>query len=177
MAYIKVKDLQDFTGVIPEEGDTLQSIYINSAKSIIDNYLNYDAELKTYNGVFDGNGTDKIFLKAKPIEILQSVKIDDKEIDIANFVFDDYTEILYATNGIVFNKGTRNIIIKYSAGFNEIPEIIKLTNLRIAGILQTEGNNNIGISSKSFGTTESRVFINTVNFDKYLLPLSKYKLL
>jgi len=57
----------------------------------------------------------------------------------------------------------------------EIPEIIKLTIMRIAAILQTEGDSNIGITSKSFGDSGTRTFINTTNFDKYLIQISNYR--
>jgi hypothetical protein len=59
----------------------------------------------------------------------------------------------------------------------EMPTIIKLTVLRIAALLQTESDNNIGITSKTFAESGTRTFINTVNFDKYLIQISKYALL
>jgi hypothetical protein len=58
-----------------------------------------------------------------------------------------------------------------------MPYIIKLTVLRIAALLQAESDSNIGITSKSFGESGSRTFINYTNFDKYLLPIANYKLL
>jgi hypothetical protein len=58
-----------------------------------------------------------------------------------------------------------------------LPNIIKLTGLRIAALLQTEGDNNIGVTGKSFGDSGSRTFVNYTNFDKYLLPISKHRLL
>jgi hypothetical protein len=58
-----------------------------------------------------------------------------------------------------------------------MPTIIKLTVLRIAALLQTESDNNIGVTGVSFGESGSRTFINTVNFDKYLIQISKYALL
>jgi hypothetical protein len=58
-----------------------------------------------------------------------------------------------------------------------IPTIIKQTALRIASLLMTEGDNNIGITGKAFGDSGSRTFINYTNYDKYLLPISKYKLI
>jgi hypothetical protein len=59
----------------------------------------------------------------------------------------------------------------------DMPKIIKLTIMRIAAILQTESDGNIGVTSKSFGDSGDRTFISYTNFDKYLLPLSSYKLL
>jgi hypothetical protein len=58
-----------------------------------------------------------------------------------------------------------------------LPNIIKLTGLRIAALLQTEGDSNIGVTGKSFGDSGSRTFVNYTNFDKYLLPISKHRLL
>ena len=57
----------------------------------------------------------------------------------------------------------------------EVPELIKMTALRIATLLQTESDNNIGVTSKSFGDSGNRTFINTVNFDKYLIQISQYR--
>jgi hypothetical protein len=59
----------------------------------------------------------------------------------------------------------------------DMPKIIKLTIMRIAAILQTESDGNIGVTSKSFGENGDRTFVSYTNFDKYLLPLSNYKLL
>jgi len=64
---------------------------------------------------------------------------------------------------------------KNIAYIKEFPEIIILTIMRIAAVLQTEGDSNIGITSKSFGDSGSRTFINTVNFDKYLIQVSQYR--
>jgi hypothetical protein len=58
-----------------------------------------------------------------------------------------------------------------------LPVIIKQTALRIAALLQTEGDNNIGVTGKSMGDSGSRTFVNYVNFEKYLSPISRYKLL
>jgi len=57
----------------------------------------------------------------------------------------------------------------------DIPEIIKMTILRIATLLQSESDSNIGITSKSFGDSGNRTFFNTVNFDKYLIQISQYR--
>jgi len=58
-----------------------------------------------------------------------------------------------------------------------LPEIIRNTVLRIAALLQTEAEGNIGITGKSFGDSGSRTFVSFTNFDKYLSPISGYKLI
>jgi len=62
-------------------------------------------------------------------------------------------------------------------GNNYIPIVILSSILRIAAILQAEADSNIGVTSKSFGESGARTFINYTDFSKYLSPISKYKLL
>jgi len=68
-----------------------------------------------------------------------------------------------------------------NAGFAEsgspLPEIIRGTILRIAALLLTESEGNIGITGKSFAESGSRTFVSFTNFDKYLGPISGYKLI
>jgi hypothetical protein len=58
-----------------------------------------------------------------------------------------------------------------------MPKIITMTVLRIAAILVSESSNNIGVTSKFFGDSGTRTFINYTNFDKYLTPLSTYRII
>jgi hypothetical protein len=67
--------------------------------------------------------------------------------------------------------------IAMDTGAPAMPAIFKQTTLRIAALLLTEANDNIGVTSKQFGDSGSRTFISYTNFDKYLSPLSRYKLI
>lgn len=77
-----------------------------------------------------------------------------------------------------FYKGVCNVEVKFSAGWDEeeLPKSIRHAALRIAGLMQSEGQNNIGLTGKSFPNEGSRTFFNYTNFNKYLLPISAYKL-
>jgi hypothetical protein len=57
-----------------------------------------------------------------------------------------------------------------------MPKTIYLTIMRIAALLQSESDSNIGVTSKSFADSGTRTFMNFTNFDKYLVQLSAYKL-
>jgi len=57
-----------------------------------------------------------------------------------------------------------------------IPAEIILTILRIAALLESESNQNIGVTSKSFAESGNRTFVNYTNFNKFLFPISKYRL-
>jgi hypothetical protein len=53
--------------------------------------------------------------------------------------------------------------------------LIKNVVLRIASLMLTETSQNIGITSKSFGDSGTRTFINNTDYSKYLLPIAAYK--
>ena len=51
-----------------------------------------------------------------------------------------------------------------------MPKVIKLSIMRIATLMLSETNGNIGLTGKSFADN-SRTFINYSNYKKYLEPL------
>lgn len=169
---ITIEDLQKFTQIYPDDNETQQELFIQAANDIVCNYLRYNPEEKEYNIFVNGNGTNEIEINYKPITEIKEIKINNETISIDNIAF--YNNCIFYKDSNTFPKGKINIIFK--AGYKIVPAIIKLTTLRIAGILQTENNNNIGISSKSFQDSGTRTFVNTTNFDKYLLPISDYRI-
>jgi len=62
------------------------------------------------------------------------------------------------------------------SGVNNIPPEIILTILRIAALLESESNQNIGVTSKQFADSGARTFVNFTSFQKYLFPISRYRL-
>lgn len=55
-----------------------------------------------------------------------------------------------------------------------VPNLVKLTILRIATLMLMEGGENIGVTGKSFADN-SRSFISYTNYMKYLSPLQTYR--
>lgn len=183
MSYVTVDELQRYSNVY---GDAvLQQHYVDSAEGIVRTYLGYSPTLHSYHQLLDGNGTGELQLSAKPILTIGGVVINGESIFLLEFYTKD-DEYLYYDR--TFPVGKRNIEIEYDAGLGTIPDddtangayvpsIIKMTVLRIAALLQTESDGNIGITSKSFADSGSRTFINTSNFDKYLIQISSFKIL
>ena len=165
---VKADELLDYTGVQLETPE-LAELFIGSAQNIVENYLGYEIESKEYVKHFALHTSNIIKCGVKNITAVKEITIDG--ILVENYYIDDDKIIL---NQPVISD---NIIVTFTAGFSEdLPQIIKLTVLRIAALLQTESNNNIGISGKSF-IDGSRTFINYTNFDRYLIVCSKYKLI
>ncbi|MCL2381328.1 MAG: hypothetical protein FWC64_07005 [Treponema sp.] len=92
-------------------------------------------------------------------------------IEAAGRIIDDYLGYDGAEKALC--PGTQEY--RDIAAVPSIQYLFKVTCLRIATMLQTEGGSNIGVTSKSFGDSGSRTFVNYTNFDKYLLPIAAYR--
>ena len=163
------EELQGFTGVEFESGNNIAELFIGASQNIVESYLGYEIESKEYTKHFALHSSNIIKCGVKNITVVSEITVDGTPVE-------DY----YIDNDKIILKQpviSDNIIIRFTAGFSEdLPAIIKLTVLRIAALLQTESNNNIGISGKSF-IDGSRTFTNFTNFSKYLDACSKYKLI
>ena len=163
------EELQGFTGVELESGNNIAELFIGASQNIVENYLGYAIESKEYTKHFALHTSNIIKVGVKNITAVKEITIDG--VPVENYYIDDDKVIL--KQPVISD----NIIITFTAGFStDLPQIIKLTVLRIAALLQTESNNNIGISGKSF-MDGSRTFTNFTNFDRYLIACSKYKLI
>jgi hypothetical protein len=183
MSYVSVDDFKKYSGA--HEDDTLIQNYIDSAENIVNNYLGYSPTLHNYTYFCLGNGTHELQLRARPINALITVEINDALLSDSDLYFPNDSEFIYYNK--VFPLDSK-IKVEYTAGYGAVidddagngmflPQIIKMTVLRIASILQTESSGNVGVTSKSFADSGTRTFTNYTNFDKFLLPLSSYKLL
>ena len=163
------EELIGYTGVEFESGNNIAELFIGAAQNIVENYVGYEIESKEYTKHFALHSSNVIKCGVKNITAVSEITIDGTPVD--GYYIDDDKIIL--KQPVISD----NIIVTFTAGFGEdLPQIIKLTVLRIAALLQTESNNNIGISGKSF-IDGSRTFISYTNYDKYLISCSKYKLI
>ena len=163
------EELEGFTGVQFEAGNNIAELFIGAAQNIVENYLGYEIESKEYIKHFELHSSNVIKAGVKNITAVKEITVDG--VPVEDYYIDDDKVIL--KQPVISD----NIIITFTAGFStDLPQIIKLTVLRIAALLQVESNNNIGISGKSF-MDGSRTFTNFTNFDRYLIACSKYKLI
>jgi hypothetical protein len=168
---ISKEEFEQYTDNYPDD-DVLIDVYIDSAVNIIVDYLGYDPIKQSHTELYSGDGSIELELKNTKIHSIEVLAISGEEK--TEFVIDDNRLVL--TNGDKFIQGTKNILVQYTGGYEPIPGIIKMTALRIAALLSTESDGNIGITSKTFQDSGSRTFVNTTNFNKYLAPIESYKL-
>lgn len=176
MKYTTVEDLDKYSGNFDESLNSLKAIFLDSAESIVIEYLGYDPLSKQYASILSGADKPYVQLRAQPITEITSVKVDGATLDSADFI-SDKEMLIHKDLESVFTSGSNNILVSYTAGYvdEDIPGLIKLTILRIAGLMMTEQGGNIGVSSKSFDQGGSRTFINTKDYSPYLKILDPLK--
>lgn len=163
------EELQGYTGVEFEAGNNIAELFIGAAQNIVESYLGYEVESKEYIKHFALHSSNVIKVGVKNITAVSEITVDGTLVE--DYYIDDDKIIL--KQPVISD----NIIATFTAGFStDLPQIIKLTVLRIAALLQTESNNNIGISGKSF-MDGTRTFTNFTDYSKYLIQCSKYKLI
>ena len=173
MSIVNVEQFNQYTNNYEDDPQHLKEMYLNAAEKIVCNYLGYDPRVKEYDEFFSGIGDYKLYLNARDINNVGFVSVNGNPIDVSclefkeNYIFDRCRKK-------VFSLGLDNIHVVYTAGFNEIPELISLSIMRIAALMIAEEGGNIGITGKAFGDN-SRTFINYQNYDKYLKPLDVYR--
>jgi hypothetical protein len=183
MSYVSVEEFKKYSSVYAESD--IQQRYVDAAENIVNNYLGYSPVLRDYTHYFDGTGTSELQLKARPIRGITGAEINGESVPATELHFDKDSEFIYFDR--VFPCGKRNIKIQYSAGYGTLPNtdllngellpvVIRMSVLRIAALLQSESDSNIGVTSKSFSDSGTRTFTNFTSFDKYLSPISFYKL-
>ena len=176
MAYCILEDLQKFSETYSDNEELAQG-YINAAADIINGYIGYNAEFNTFTEKVNGGGRTIILVNHANIKKINRITVSGEDLDLNKYMFDYTNGVVYSRN-YTFPIGFKNIEIEYEAGFreDEIPAIFRQVNIEIANLIQTMSGNNIGITSKSFGSDGTRTFIQNTNYDRYLQNLSKYKL-
>lgn len=172
MNYISQKDLEDFIGKYPKEGDTRPQEYCDSAMECVKEFLGYDPELQEYTTKFKGDDGKLATLEAFPIKEIKEFKVDETLMDVSilEIAAKNYVEF---ENDAQFLKGHK-YEITYTAGYEEVPSIIKTTALQIASLYWESAGGNIAVSSTSFADTGSRVF-NNFKADRFLEQIAGYK--
>ncbi len=174
---ITVEELSAYTGNEDESLSPLKEIYISSAESIVEEYLGYSPVSEEYTHILSGGDKCFIQLKAQPVSEIKSISVNGVSLDKTDFITDK--EMLIEKNqDMAFVSGTSNVLVNYVAGYPEekMLGVIKLTVLRIAALMSSEAGGNIGVSSKSFGDSGTRSFINTKDYQPYLKLLDSIKI-
>lgn len=166
-----VEDLNKYSGNFDEELNSLKEIFLDSAESIVIDYLGYNPLQKDYASIISGADKPYVQLRAQPVTEIKTVKVDGTTLDPADFITEKEM-LIHKDLEIAFTTGSNNVLITYTAGYadEDLPGVVKLTVLRIASLMLVETGGNIGATSKSM-QDGSRTFSNTRDYSPYLKVL------
>ena len=108
----------------------------------VETYLERKIEAADYTERYNGNGKDRLVLNPYPVQAVTSVRINGRAAD--GWDFDDW--LLMRPHG--FDKGLRNVEVRYRAGYETVPADIAEAVLEIAMQRINEAKNG-GIQSKT----------------------------
>ena len=156
----------------------LKELFLSSAEGIVEEYLRFSPLLSPRRGVvLSGDGTRRLMLPFRPVRSLEELSMDDRKLEPSLFRIDD-DRIVPVDAGMSFTKGVDNIVLSCTAGWEaeEVPAPIVVAILRIATLMLSETDGNIGLTGKSFADN-SRTFVNYSNYRKYLEPVAGYRVM
>lgn len=155
------------------EIDSLVEGYLKTAIQIVENYLGYPLHRKHHRQTIHlSNPTDHIYLCASPICSVDDIFVNGCPIDLS--IIDASGDKLSTFDGSEPFNGKVDVSFCAGLPFDEIPPLIEQTILRIASLLWSEQDGNIGVTSKSFADG-SRNFLSYTNYKKYLQEIEMYK--
>lgn len=167
---ITTADLNAFTGNYEdsEEASAMKTLFIESAQSVVADFLGYDPERHTIVEILSTREGRKLSLSGRNCTVT-AFALDGALVPSASYrVGDDFISL---KNGS-FRNGYENAEVTYSIGWDAqtMPSAIKSAILRIAALKLMESNGNIGLTGKSY-SDNSRSFLNYTNYNKYLTDL------
>ena len=169
---ISIDEFNAFSGNYEASDEVVALKYqiLKSAQQVVESYLNYSLDSQTCIDEHVGCNNNRIYLNARPVAQVHWVRVNG--LFINDYGFD--SKSIYLTDDKVFEYRDR-VMIEYETSINAAPPIIKQTILRIATLMLTEANENIGVTSVSAPDGMGRTFLNYTSYAKYLEPLADYK--
>lgn len=169
---VSIKEFDTYTQNY-EETEEVVRMKINilqAAQSVVESYLNYKLESHLCVDEHIGCNNSTLYLNSRPVSMIHWITVNEAELEDYGFSFDS----IYRTDGKTFGYSDR-VKVKYETNVTAVPPLIKQTILRIATLMLTEANENIGVTSITAPDGMGRTFLNYTSYSKYLEPLKDYK--
>lgn len=139
------------------EDNATTTFILNAAWEYIVNYIGYDPMLAPRKEFLKGNGTDRLYLKCRPIISIEKLIIDTKEV-VADFtdryinVFTNKNYELYELPTMYEHSVTSNISVDYTAGYAKLPSLLLMACISLIGSLQDVSSEESKLKSYKINT-------------------------
>jgi len=125
----EVKDFYGKFGSTSQDDDLLEDI-ITRISTLIESYINKNIKSRKYTEYYDGIGVSNLVTNQSPIISVDSIYSDttwvwpsDSTIGVDDYrIHENKTHVVFLTT---LSKGSQNIKIIYTAGYDTVPEDIK----------------------------------------------------
>lgn len=165
---VTIEDLKQITGLNDDGMDSVIQECIDTAKSIIEDYIGYSIDDTSYDEVLRGYNTNCILLKGMNV---RDVVLKYEGVTINDFIqYDDYHIAL--PNGEKFERGSK-IEVSYKSGWANPPSPILLAIKFIAGALYANTKNRDTIEGTSY-PNGSITYKDNTKYYRYLPMVDKY---
>lgn len=131
MSFTTLENVKQYINIKNNTDDTLLSNLILSVEQLFKTYMSRDIIETDYTEILNGNGNKFITVNNTPINSINSIIINDKQIDINKAIFDNIMIVLKEN---IFEKGMLNCVISYNAGLRNIPKDLQQAANEMVGI-------------------------------------------
>ncbi|WP_147612323.1 hypothetical protein [Treponema pectinovorum] len=175
MTFITAEELQQYQNkfVSDEQLNIVQS-YCRAAMEKVANFLGYNPQIQDYITAKFGSAGTLLALEAQPIIELKNIFAGETQLNKNDFFIKGSNYISFK-NKKIFDCDCL-YTVAYTAGFVEVPSVIKICALQLASLYWESSGGNLAVSSTSFADTGSRVF-NNFTADRFLQAITDYRIL
>jgi len=166
---------QTDSGDMPSSGalDDLIESFINQITELFESFCAVDSfKAADYTEYVDGNDTQYIFVKNKPVNSITSINVDadwafgsDTELDSDTYRIADSRYIV--RKDYVFSEGTQNVEIKYNAGYSIIPLDLKMVAVEEV-VRRLKYRKSLEVASKS-NRDQNVTYVTPTTFTSFLM--------
>ena len=175
---VSIESFNAYSGNYEDSNEAVfcKKTFLRSSEEIVKDYLGFDPQLKEYTEELAGNLRRGLWLGSRNVLEVTSVYLNGHELPLDEYRLKGDKLFSTAKSQGPFTHGF--FTVTYTAGWSDenMPSVIVLSILRLATLMLTEGNGNIGLTGKSF-TDNSRTFVNYSNYRKYLQPLDGFRIM
>lgn len=147
--------IESLRGLLGQEyatrDDALLSAILGAASDFFERECGRKIAVADYEETFDGNGTHGVILAASPVVAVTSVTVNGDTIP-QRTAWDGTGWVLQGDRlrlvGSVYSRGVGNCVVSYRAGFDPIPEDVRMAVLEMAA-LKFRGRDSIGVFSRA----------------------------
>lgn len=177
MAIVTTDEFNVYINDYNDDNDilTLKSNIINAAQSVVENYLGYEIITGTVDeeSITFINKVSHAILVPKYASSITELKVNNSVVtNVKRFGIFYYRD----ADNLYFDYKNCEITAKGTFAFTTVPDVIKLSILKIASLMYMETNKRIGISGVQLPDGMGHQYINYNNYDKHLIVLNAYRL-